>query len=87
MNAYTPHPCMRGDNYTGSYSSRMESLHLPPRLEIEQDALGFRQRPHLTLRSHFLRLSERVRQVFWVVKSPSGIRQPWVVAHCEAVLT
>ena len=82
MNACTPHPCMRGDNYIGSYSSRMESLQVPPWLEIEQDALGIRQRPHLTLRSHFLRLSERVRQVFWVGKSPSGMRQPWVVAHC-----
>ena len=67
---------MRGDNYIGSYSSRMESLHLPPRLEIEQDALGFRQRPHLTLRSHFLRLSERVRQVFWVVKSEKLLWDP-----------
>ena len=64
----------------------MQSLHVSPRLEIEQDALCIRQRPHLTLSRPFLRLSEAVRQVFREVKSASGIRQPWAVAQCECLL-
>ena len=58
MNACTPHPCMRGENEIGSHSSRIQSLHSPPRLKIEHAALGFRQRAQMTLSAPFLRLSE-----------------------------